>query len=157
MCLVFLVLLLGDCSESKVFGLNIIYEEEIGLGSVVAGLSEQTLDLLLVNRVIGLNTEVQFLMIDVDSSLEALIRSGSGAPFEVKVDACLKVGEIKTVLQGLGGDNILGGCLKLGVVLQVENLTTSVQVLGLVGELIDSVCIAELELSCHLLVIAVGL
>ena len=58
MCLFSLVLLLGDCSESQVFGLNIIYEEEVGLGSVVAGLSEKTLDLLLVNRVIGLNTQV---------------------------------------------------------------------------------------------------
>jgi ACT domain-containing protein len=84
-----LILFLGDCSESQVFGLNIIYEEEVGLGSVIAGLSEKTLDILRVHSIIGLNTEVKLLMIDVDSSLEVLISSGSGAPFEVKVDACL--------------------------------------------------------------------
>jgi hypothetical protein len=154
-CLVGLVLSLGNGGKCEVFGLNIIYEEEVGLGSAVAGLSEKTLDLLLVDRVIGLDTEVQLLMIEVESSLEALISSGSGAPLEVKVDTCLHVGEIKTILEGLGGDDILGGCLKLGVVLQVEDLSTSVKVLGLVCELVDSVGIAELELSCHLLVIAV--
>ena len=157
MCLVGLVLRLGDGGVGQVFGLNIIYDEVVTLSSVVAGLSKEALDRLLANRVIGLNTDVHVLMIDVDSSLKALISSGSGAPVEVKVEACLKVGEFSTVLEGLGGDDVLAGSLKLGVVLQVEDLGTFVQVLGLVGELVYSAGIAELELSCHLLVIAIGL
>lgn len=157
MSFVGLVLRLGDGGVGQIFGLDIIYDTVVRGSSVVAGLSKEALDLLLANRVIGLNTEVHVLMIDVDSSLKALISSGSGAPVEVKVEACLKVRDFSTVLEGLGGDDILGGSLKLGVVLEVEDLSTSVQVLGLVSEFVDSAGIAELELSCHLLVIAIGL
>lgn len=121
-------------------------QEVVRLGSVISGLSEEALCLLVGDVVVGLDAEVHVFVGDIGGSLDALCGTAS-LPGVVKGKANVHLSEeLGAELDGLSRGNFLGLSVESRVVLESQRSSILVDILGLVGDLVDALIVGELEL-----------